>query len=284
MHPSGAAAAAAVPTDRDAPEWAEGVQKSLFATHVDTPKLKLYERFTRIISTTRNELQSPECIQEVRRANEAVARFASSVSQFCDLMDQLWAQYDHEHRALTLFSSDGLNQNRYTAETRLPGSVVFAHLTPSTINRVNVPDNPPQSMPVPTRSRLASEGLVSPGVPLVLPPSVGLTSVTTTPDGQRIHRDPVSVDSLISMGESLASRVLGDFDHSAHLPGAEGDRALGPLVLNQLLRSVHDLIRLLGQVKSVWSQHRIQLLHIAEVTRTSALANRLADNGFAPLP
>lgn len=266
--------------DTEAPEWAEGVPKVLFPTVVVTPKLELFERFQTVIQRTRDSLQSRECIQEVKTGNEAVARFASSVSQLCDHMDQLWAQYDYEHRALTLYSSDGLAQNRFTAETRVPGSVAFAHLTPSNNTRINAPENPPAQMPVPVRCELAREDMAAPGVPLVLTPSA--VPVGGDPPGSQ--RPSANVDAYISVGVALATRVLADFERSAHMPSAEGDRALGPLVLNQLLRAAHDLIRLLGLLESVWTQHRIQLLHVADVTRVTALANRTAENGFVALP
>lgn len=255
-----------------APAYCEGVTRSLFAKQVITPKQQLYEHFRVVLDRARAILEGNECIQEISDNNEAVARLASALTRYCDNVDLLWKQYDNEHRALTLFSSEGTTQKRYTAETRVPGSVAFAHLNPSPLSQVNAPDNPPHNLPIPQRCALASSGFRAVGVPLVMPMEVGQGS------------DPVTTDTLVTTCTNLATHTLAQFDASARLPNAEGARAMGQVVLNRLRESAEEVTRLVGRLRRLHGQHRIQLLHVADQRRTHAMVNRAAESGFDPLP
>lgn len=254
------------------PAYCEGVPRSLFAKQVVTPKQQLYEHVREVLERARSIMESSECIQEITDNNEAVARMASALTRYCDNVDLLWKQYDNEHRALTLFSSEGINQKRYTAETRVPGSVAFAHLNPSSMSQVNAPDNPPHVLPVPQRCALASGGLRAAGVPLAMPMEVGQGP------------DPVTADTLVATCINLATHTLAQFDASARLPNAEGSRAMGQVVLNRLRECAEEVTRLVGRLRRLHGQHRIQLLHVADQRRTHALVNRPAESGFEPLP
>lgn len=236
------------------PQFAEGVPKGLFAVDVQTPMEQLERAYKEGLESTRGDLSDAALIAEITRGNEAVARASSGVSMLADMLDKLWAKYEHSFRALTLHSSKGMQQNRYTAETRVPGAVAFAHLIASNSDATNAPLNAPKHMPMP--------------------------AIVT---GENTDANE-TVDTLVSAAEVLAANVLYECDTVMRLKNAEGTSGAGHLAVCSMKVNAERLTRLLGMLADVWKQQRQQLCFVADATLRTELALRRPENGFSALP
>ncbi len=243
----------------------EGVSRLLFPSKVHSPLLSARQLVVSKLEKMREALSDQDLIREVNSGSFAVASVAMLLSEVCNDLDTLWSLYHHEQRALALYTSRGLTQQRDTSEARVPGGTSFACLVPNTLVSKNIPSSAQQH-----QSRSAPLDQHAP-----VPPNDASTGDT----------GPVTFDTKYHQLKTRLAELLGRVEVVISRPDALGGRTVGQLILSslkQLAVEIGSTICTLAKIRS--SQRRLWIAHVEPATVRTDRASRRPEEVFSALP
>ncbi len=278
----------------------EGGGGGIFPRHLDTPYMGVRDASQTILRSMRAALTDADLIAEIGAHNDALACMARRACNYAARVDELWALYAREQRAMQQHASRGLSQQRYTNETRVAGARAFAFLVPTDAplkhSVSGASSRPPPPQPPPDEEMSERPKRAPSDEDFAASDDDSLEEQQEWhDDGERLvrtHRPPPRAGDVSGTFDTehealrdWADRMLRRNARARSSTKIVGKRGNGHLLALELARRCERLVGLVKRIgETRASQRRAFVARVAPRTLASERATRTPASGFVALP